>query len=456
MEVVALYAYFKRGQIYPRRQIHNMIGGQEQGGISTPKNVPLILLFSTQQRRYYTYYGGWKSDGFYHYFGEGQTGDMRMIRGNRAIRDHQKEGKTLMLFEGVEPGMYRFQDFMTCADYYQKDTDTLGNKRKVFIFRLAVAESIRFSELPEQSGIATIFIDLRPRLLSLISSPIDDSVHKKDLLISRHLLSEQNRRSKHRHVQIPLMQNVNRTKGVVAKMSDYKENHRDVYQHQIEILHTYVLERANGFCESCGKPAPFTARNGSPYLEVHYIGSLSDFGIRDPNSLIALCPKCHAEAHCIFQDDTMLTKFFATSTNIENSLDNNRLKLVCAAIIQNQEGKILLAQRQFGDFAGYWELPKGQLKKGETLKQCISREIFEEFRLEIREVKPFLKVDYEYGKFYIRHFVFTCKAEGNVVLQEHAKICWLEPKALEALKWLPADEEIVQELMKIQNVVANK
>jgi len=40
----------------------------------------------------------------------------------------------------------------------------------------------------------------------------------------------------------------------------------------------YVLQRADGKCESCGNQAPFSRPNGSPYLEPHHTTRLADDG----------------------------------------------------------------------------------------------------------------------------------------------------------------------------------
>jgi hypothetical protein len=59
-----------------------------------------------------------------------------------------------------------------------------------------------------------------------------------------------------------------------------------------------ALRRANGFCEACGKPAPFIrASNGKPYLEIHHKVFLSDGGEDTVENAIALCPNCHREMH---------------------------------------------------------------------------------------------------------------------------------------------------------------
>lgn len=59
----------------------------------------------------------------------------------------------------------------------------------------------------------------------------------------------------------------------------------------------WVLAEAAGVCECCGKPAPFTREDGSPFLEVHHVLRLADGGEDTINNAVALCPNCHREMH---------------------------------------------------------------------------------------------------------------------------------------------------------------
>lgn len=59
-----------------------------------------------------------------------------------------------------------------------------------------------------------------------------------------------------------------------------------------------VLERADGHCEKCGKPAPFLrAKDKRPYLEVHHKITLASGGDDTVANAVAVCPNCHREAH---------------------------------------------------------------------------------------------------------------------------------------------------------------
>lgn len=59
----------------------------------------------------------------------------------------------------------------------------------------------------------------------------------------------------------------------------------------------YVKARADGVCEGCGEPAPFTSKTGDPYLHAHHVQELGDGGSDTPETVIALCPNCHYRVH---------------------------------------------------------------------------------------------------------------------------------------------------------------
>lgn len=72
---------------------------------------------------------------------------------------------------------------------------------------------------------------------------------------------------------------------------------RRLYHQRSVAIREYVLARASGACESCGKPAPFTRQDGTLYLEPHHTRRLSDGGPDHPRWVGAICPNCHREIH---------------------------------------------------------------------------------------------------------------------------------------------------------------
>ena len=59
----------------------------------------------------------------------------------------------------------------------------------------------------------------------------------------------------------------------------------------------WVLDRAQGICELCLKPAPFSDAEGEPFLEVHHVVLLADKGPDTVENARGLCPNCHREIH---------------------------------------------------------------------------------------------------------------------------------------------------------------
>jgi hypothetical protein len=59
----------------------------------------------------------------------------------------------------------------------------------------------------------------------------------------------------------------------------------------------WVLNEANGVCESCGENSPFLNSDGLPFLEVHHVQQLADSGPDVVENAVALCPNCHRALH---------------------------------------------------------------------------------------------------------------------------------------------------------------
>lgn len=136
---------FRVGQLYRRTELHGQFGGQRQGGISTPAKYPFVFIVTGESGKQYGYADKWNDDGIFLYSGEGQHGDMKFVAGNRAIRDHVAEGKTIHLFEQYEKDkrFLRYIGEMTCVGSHpEAAADVDGNQRQAIIFHLRPAGSI--------------------------------------------------------------------------------------------------------------------------------------------------------------------------------------------------------------------------------------------------------------------------------------------------------------------------
>lgn len=123
--------------------------------------------------------------------------------------------------------------------------------------------------------------------------------------------------------------------------------------------------------------------------------------------------------------------------------------IVTAAIIIGEDGRILAAQRDKGFNQGKWEFPGGKVEPGESLPECLAREIREELGVVISAPQPFLTVNHRYPHIHINMHSFLTRIEhGNLTVNEHRRIRWVEIRDLTTLDWAQADLPIAEELMR--------
>lgn len=126
------------------------------------------------------------------------------------------------------------------------------------------------------------------------------------------------------------------------------------------------------------------------------------------------------------------------------------MKIVGTAIITDDEGRILIGQRPEGkDLAGLWEFPGGKQEIGETIQQCIRREIKEELCVEC-EVKEFLldvTKNYAHGEFKLMVYKAKITDIENLKAMVHQGLRWVKKDELANFEFPPADVEIIEYLV---------
>ena len=122
---------------------------------------------------------------------------------------------------------------------------------------------------------------------------------------------------------------------------------------------------------------------------------------------------------------------------------------VVAAVIFDEQGRIFAMQRGYGEWKDWWEFPGGKMESGETPQQALRREIHEELDAEIEVGELLRTIDYDYPKFHLTMRCFRCKLAGShVTLLEHEAAKWLAPNELQSVNWLPADEDLIEDLSR--------
>ena len=122
---------------------------------------------------------------------------------------------------------------------------------------------------------------------------------------------------------------------------------------------------------------------------------------------------------------------------------------VVAAVIRHGD-RIFATQRGHGEFKDMWEFPGGKMEPGEAPESALVREIKEELDTDIQVGELIKTIDTDYPNFHITMHVFWCSiVSGELKLLEHEAARWLalDKKLPYAFDWLPADLEVVQEML---------
>ena len=121
------------------------------------------------------------------------------------------------------------------------------------------------------------------------------------------------------------------------------------------------------------------------------------------------------------------------------------IEVVAAIIVRG--GKVFATQRGYGEWKGWWEFPGGKMEDGESPVEALKREIREELDAEI-EVGDLLEtVEWDYPAFHLTMHCFICTLKSESLhLNEHEAAEWLTRETLHSVKWLPADEGLIDKI----------
>jgi A/G-specific adenine glycosylase len=106
-------------------------------------------------------------------------------------------------------------------------------------------------------------------------------------------------------------------------------------------------------------------------------------------------------------------------------------KNIGVAVIWNEQGQILIDRRRpEGLLGGLWEFPGGKVELGETVEECIKREIREELGIEIEVGLHLITIDHAYTHFRVTLSVHHCRYLSGVP----------QPIECDEIRWVTLDE----------------
>jgi 8-oxo-dGTP diphosphatase len=117
---------------------------------------------------------------------------------------------------------------------------------------------------------------------------------------------------------------------------------------------------------------------------------------------------------------------------------------VTAAILEKGK-KIMIARRAASKhLEGFWEFPGGKIKENETPELCLTRELKEEFEIDVKIDKYIGESIYKYSKKPIKLIAYTGHIiNGNMILNDHDKVEWFDLEEIINYKLAPADLPLI-------------
>ena len=125
-------------------------------------------------------------------------------------------------------------------------------------------------------------------------------------------------------------------------------------------------------------------------------------------------------------------------------------KQIGVAVISDTQGKIIIDRRQAkGEMGGLWEFPGGKIEPGETIKECIKREIKEELEIEIKVGDRLTTIIHDYTTFKVTLYVHLCQhLSGKPQPIECDEIHWVDVSSMNNYQFPQANAKIIDLLQE--------
>ncbi|MBH8564276.1 8-oxo-dGTP diphosphatase MutT [Nostoc sp. CENA67] len=123
-------------------------------------------------------------------------------------------------------------------------------------------------------------------------------------------------------------------------------------------------------------------------------------------------------------------------------------KIIGVAVIWNDQGQILIDRRRLeGVMGGLWEFPGGKIEPGETVQECIQREIYEELGIEIEVREHLITIDHTYTHLRVTLTVHQCRLIAGIPQPlECDEVRWVNLDELEQFAFPQANSQIIEAL----------
>ncbi len=106
-------------------------------------------------------------------------------------------------------------------------------------------------------------------------------------------------------------------------------------------------------------------------------------------------------------------------------------KIIGVGVIWNDKRQILIDRRRpTGVLGGFWEFPGGKIEAGETVEDCIKREIREELGIVVEVGQHLITISHTYSHLHVTLIVHHCQYTEGIP----------QPIECEEIRWVTIDE----------------
>src|SRR5579859_551849 len=124
-----------------------------------------------------------------------------------------------------------------------------------------------------------------------------------------------------------------------------------------------------------------------------------------------------------------------------------RIDVAIGILVRN--GQILICQRRARDaFGDLWEFPGGKCESGETLNECLKRELLEELAIEATPGDALPTIEHDYENLSVRLHPFLCESfTGRPRPAASRQLKWVAPADLRDFPFPAANNGLIEQII---------
>jgi 8-oxo-dGTP diphosphatase len=125
------------------------------------------------------------------------------------------------------------------------------------------------------------------------------------------------------------------------------------------------------------------------------------------------------------------------------------MTIVVAAAVIEDHGRFFVTRRLTGThLEGHWEFPGGKCEPGESLPECLERELLEELGVQVAVGAEVLAASHDYPDRRVELHFLACTLFNAPVALLGQEMRWVPREELRSLTFPPADDELIERLLR--------